>query len=100
MGDRGNIIVKYNEDIVYLYTHWGGSELYSILRRALGKKERWGDHAYLTRIIFCEMVKDDMEGTTGYGISSTEGDGGTDIVVDVVKQTVQGQPFEDFIKNG
>ncbi|QDP57889.1 MAG: hypothetical protein Unbinned1693contig1002_33 [Prokaryotic dsDNA virus sp.] len=97
MGDRGNIIVKYNEDIVYLYTHWGGSELYDVLKRALSRKERWNDPSYLTRIIFCEMVKDDVEGSTGYGISSTAGDGGTDIIVDVAKQTVQGQSFEEFI---
>ncbi|MHA2380893.1 MAG: hypothetical protein ACXADS_16610, partial [Candidatus Thorarchaeota archaeon] len=30
---------------------------------------RWTDDVYLARIIFCEMVRGDVTGMTGYGIS-------------------------------
>ena len=70
MGDRGNIVV----DGVWLYTHWGGYDLKRILKDALIKgKDRWTDTPYLTRIIFCEMIKEDVNGMTGYGISNEMG---------------------------
>lgn len=77
MGDRANILVKYDDDDpgVYLYTHWGGSGLPEDLQYALGRKERWTDAPYLTRIIFCAMVRGNESGTTGYGISSCLTDG-------------------------
>jgi hypothetical protein len=91
MGDRANILVKdsYDQNGVYLYTHWGGTDLPFTLQEALKKKWRWGDTSYLTRIIFCEMVKGEEEGETGFGISSKVGDGDDRIlVVDDDKGTV------------
>lgn len=89
MGDRGNIIVKDDESTVYLYTHWTGSDLPIVIKAALQRgKDRWDDGAYLARILFCELVKGDEMETTGFGISSIMGDGGTDITVDVDKQVV------------
>jgi len=91
MGDRANIYIKEDEKHgVYLYTHWGGYELPEKLRTALKRgKGRWNDAAYLARIVFCEMVKGDEEGSTGYGISSRLQDNEHPIiVVDTVKQTV------------
>lgn len=92
MGDRANILVKDNsEDTgVYLYTHWGGTDLPSRLQQALRKEERWSDSQYLTRIIFCAMIdREDWDGTTGYGISSMVGDGDDRILeVNVEKATV------------
>lgn len=89
MGDRGNIIVKDGESKVYLYTHWTGSELPEVLKSALRRgKSRWDDGQYLARIIFCEMVKGQEMDETGFGISSTIGDGGTDITVNVDDQKV------------
>jgi len=75
MGDRGNICVHFDKDKeVYLYTHWEGSEIKEILHRALSSeigKNRWDDPAYLTRIIFCEMVGEkNFRGETGFGIST------------------------------
>lgn len=41
------------------------------LKKALVRgKSRWDDAPYLARIIFCEMVKDDVEGLTGWGITT------------------------------
>lgn len=72
MGDRANIVVRMNQwenqPEVYLYTHWDGHSLWKTLQTALAKRWRWDDESYLTRIIFCEMVKGSEEGETGYGI--------------------------------
>jgi len=66
MGDRANVLISG----VYLYTHWGGRHLPFIVRDALKKKWRWDDDAYLTRIVFCEMVKGQEAEETGFGICS------------------------------
>jgi hypothetical protein len=71
MGDRANIVVKQPDGSrIYLYSHWGGWEMPGTLRDALDRHQRWEDPAYLTRIIFCEMVKIDCGGATGFGIST------------------------------
>lgn len=93
MGDRANIVVKSNagKDRVCLYTHWQGYKLPDVLRAALVRGEsRLFDYQYLTRIIFCEMIKDDVEGITGFGISQHLGDGTDQVItVDIDAQTVQ-----------
>lgn len=68
MGDRGQIAVVHGEGAVYLYSHWGGTELAAVLRSALLKKWRWDDNEYLTRIIFDEMVGDSQGSEMSYGI--------------------------------
>lgn len=93
MGDRGNIVIKQRQpegSYLYFYTHWNGSEIAETVQNALKRgKERWDDEQYLARIIFCEMIKDDVMATDGYGISTSMGDNEHDfIVVDVDKQTV------------
>lgn len=89
MGDRANVKVVDGDSTVFLYTHWSGTELPGILKTALARKVRWDDGAYLTRIIFQEMVGDDT-GESGYGISSTVGDGEDRVlIVDVGTQTVE-----------
>lgn len=103
MGDRGNIIVKDSDSTVYLYTHWTGSDLPEVIKSGLVRgKDRWDDGSYLARILFCEMVKGQEMDTTGFGISSVMGDGGTDIIVNIDDQTVVEDgdppiPFEEFV---
>jgi len=109
MGDRANIKMIDDNGAIFLYSHWGGSELPSILHTALSKKWRWDDSAYLTRIIFCEMVKGQEDQETGFGISTHIPDNGhLIIVVDSNKgrvslETERGQtvfkpiPFEVFV---
>lgn len=102
MGDRGQILIK--DTGIYLYTHWSGYTLKKILQTALQRKQRWNDVEYLTRIIFCEMIGDDIKGETGYGIGNIEhGDLNNPLlIVDVKKQTIIGDDliwsFEKFIK--
>jgi hypothetical protein len=83
VGDRANIIChQYPETpAVWIYTHWHGSELPSLLANALDTpqaKARIGDPSYLTRIVFCQIIKqvDDLDGETGWGIGTTECDNG------------------------
>lgn len=116
MGDRGNIVMKQRkpkDSFLYFYTHYSGSDIASITQNALKRgKDHWSDEQYLARIVFCELVKDDIEGTHGFGISTYMGDNEHDfIVLDAEKQTVscvrEGDPaatpkkswsFEQFVK--
>ena len=55
----------------------------------LKRNQRWDDEPYLTRIIFSEMIKDNIEDETGYGISTYICDNSYPIlVVDTEKQEV------------
>lgn len=110
MGDRGNIAIVQDvktEDgekvCIYFYTHHSGSELPQILKDALVRgKDRWDDSPYLSRIIFSEMIKDYVMGTTGYGISTEICDNNHEIIyVDPNHQEVyideDSWTFEEFI---
>lgn len=95
MGNRANIFLAEPSYTaapatgVFLYTHWGGFELPLVLQDALKRSEsRWND-SYLGRVIFSEMVKGDVLGTTGYGISTALTDNSYPIIrVDRESQTV------------
>jgi hypothetical protein len=73
MGDRANIVIhEGNEPEIYLYSHWAGNDLRYDLADALRLGiARWTDAAYLTRIIFCMMIRNESpDSTTWYGIST------------------------------
>jgi len=80
MGDRANVYVV-DQTIsgtevrgIFLYTHWRGYELPEHLRRALDSgtaRARWGDSAYLTRILIHDLFENDRGGDTGSGVSTT-----------------------------
>ncbi len=73
MGDRNNIKITYNNgQSVYLYSHWGGSELRDIVADAVRTSGRVDDESYFTRVLFCKMLGDDLRdwrGETGFGIA-------------------------------
>jgi hypothetical protein len=98
---RRNIALDYGEGRkVYLYTHWGAEDLEDVLREALGRgRSRWDDPPYLARIIFSEMIRDDLFETTGYGIAPYAIDKREfpTIEVDFEKRTVDGVPFEEIV---
>jgi len=111
MGDRGEVVlieggVADNALPIRLYTHWGASELHTVVANALKRgKGRWGDDSYLNRIIFSEMIKDNVEGETGYGITIGEsGDAWRIIFVNHGEQVVTdtslaGQwTFEEYVE--
>lgn len=72
MGDRANVYIKQSADHgVYLYTHWGGTELPVLVQTSLRRAEsRWGDDAYLARAIFSDMIQGHERDLTGFGISA------------------------------
>ena len=108
MGDRANVKVLDRSDDkvheVYLYTHYDGQDLPLMVRDALERGiDRWDDVQYLTRVIFCEMIQDDVMGSTGYGITAREYDGGRTVIVDPDKSeiTLKGgkvYSFNEFAK--
>lgn len=74
MGDRGNIVLHDKGAKIYLYTHWSGSNIQEVLKRALIKgRGRWGDPDYLHRVIFQELIGKNTD-VTGFGLSTRLGD--------------------------
>ena len=80
MGTRAQVLIK--DTGVYLYQHWDGDGLFQIVKDAIAKGLRWNDEEYLTRIIFSEMIKNDIAGETGYGIG-TEQHGDIEFLVEI-----------------
>lgn len=77
MGNRNSIVIQeelnaYGVDPnpLYLYSHWHGQELDQVVATALNRgRSRRNDSAYLTRIIVSDLLREDLDGTTGFGIS-------------------------------
>lgn len=71
MGTRAQVHIK--DTGVYLYQHWDGDGLADKVKTAMKSEagqDRLNDPDYLGRIIFCQMVKDNMKESTGYGIGT------------------------------
>lgn len=107
MGTRGNIKVISGRSTVYLYQHYDADNLPYKLQSALLRAKagcRLSDGQYLGRMIFSEMIQENIMGATGYGISSDLHDGDDRVLtVDVDNQTIQYNktyekiPFSVFI---
>lgn len=54
MGDRREIIFRFGNVDIYLYSHWCGSELPRFLSQALqlSSRDRWDDPSYLMPELF------------------------------------------------
>ena len=73
MGDRSQVCIKDDDARVYLYSHWGGEDIYHAAAQGLKRApDRWQDPEHLARNIFCEMVRDSENETTGFGIGVAE----------------------------
>lgn len=88
MGTRGNIrIHNGNQDrSVYLYSHWDSdTALPTAVKTALTRAvSRWDDPTYLARVIFTDLIRDDINSVTGYGIAASPKDvDGQDLILDV-----------------
>jgi len=92
MGNRANVFVKdqFGPGGVFLYSHSGGEDLPRVMQTALARgRERWQVASYLARVIVCDMVRDDLDGMYGCGISASLGDNEHPILgVDVHSQSV------------
>ena len=71
MGDKSNIVIQEsNGNRIYLYGHWMGEDAINVVAEVLGRRQRWNDESYLARMLFSKMVEGDIDGETGYGIST------------------------------
>lgn len=71
MGDRANIAVLQGDgSAVVLYTHSGGYNLPEKLHTAIGRRARWNNTQYLSRIIFDSMSESCQGEETGFGITT------------------------------
>lgn len=107
MRQRRNIKLEYRKidengikDFpIYFYTHWNAELLPQVIKDALTRgKDRWGDESYTARIIFSEMIKDEVLELTRYGITPYEIDPQyPTITVNLEHQLVDGVPFSKYI---
>lgn len=98
MGDRANIAVIQpdGKSAVYIYSHWDGLEgMFKKLQKALKRKQRWDDHSYLCRIIIAEVIRDDLDSDTGYGVATEIGDNEHPILVVNPQEGYVGLAHED-----
>ena len=94
MGCRGTIEIwnhaaSDDEAPVVLYTHWGANDMLANLKSVLRRKKIWSDAPYLSRMIFCQMIRGEERGETGFGIQTSNiGDAEQEIIVDCDRQEV------------
>ena len=93
MGNRANYGFRSGHNTVFLYGHWAG-EPYMAERLASALREaqpRWDDDAYATRIAISQLIGDDWNSETGWGIYVNEiGDNENPVfVVDWASRTVE-----------
>ncbi len=91
MGDRANFgFVQPNGNTVVLYGHWAGYQMLGRLADAvIAARPRWNDSSYATRIAISQLVADQWNMETGWGIYVNEiGDNEHKIaIVDFNQQT-------------
>jgi hypothetical protein len=91
MGDRANFgFVQPNGNTIVLYGHWAGYNMLSNLAEAVFKaRPRWNDPSYATRITISNMIADQWNMETGWGLYVNEiGDNEHKIaIIDFEQQT-------------
>jgi len=69
MGARTNFSFKTDGQAINLYSHWGGESAYQDLANALAKAEpRWNDISYGIRIAISQIIGNNWDSETGYGL--------------------------------
>lgn len=78
MGDRATLVLIPNQparlvdepQCLYLYVHWHGSDLPQRVAQGLWDgRPRWGEPAYMARILVCSVLGDDLHEIDGFGLS-------------------------------
>lgn len=74
MGDRANFgFVQPNGHTIVLYGHWAGDHMLGKLADAvIAAKPRWTDPSYATRIAISQIIRDDWNMETGFGLYVNE----------------------------
>ena len=91
MGDRANFgFVQPNGNTIVLYGHWAGYQMLGRLADAvIAARPRWNDTAYATRIAISQLIGNEWNSETGWGLHVNEiGDNEHKIaIVDWAQQT-------------
>jgi hypothetical protein len=71
MGDRANFGFRQsNGETIVLYGHWAGYDMLANLASAVSAaRGRWTDESYATRIAVSQLVGDEWNKETGWGLS-------------------------------
>lgn len=71
MGDRANFGFRQsNGETIVLYGHWAGYEMLKQLAFAVeAARPRWTDESYATRIAISNLIGDNWNAQTGWGLS-------------------------------
>jgi hypothetical protein len=74
VGDRANFgFVQPNGNTVVLYGHWAGYQMLGKLADAvIAARPRWNDSSYATRIAISQIVGDQWNAETGWGLYVNE----------------------------
>lgn len=74
MGDRANFgFVQPNGNTIVLYGHWAGYNMLGRLADAvIEARPRWNDSSYATRIAISQIVGDQWNEETGWGLHVNE----------------------------
>lgn len=100
MGDRANFgFVQPNGNTIVLYGHWAGNNMLGKLADAvIAARPRWTDAAYATRIVTSQLIADQWNMETGWGLHVNEiGDNEHKIaVIDWAQQTFSLHQEDDF----
>jgi len=74
MGDRANFgFVQPNGQTVILYGHWAGHQMLGKLADAvIAARPRWNDSSYATRIAISNLIGDQWNMETGWGLYVNE----------------------------
>ena len=74
MGDRANFgFVQPNGQTIVLYGHWAGHQMLGKLADAvIAARPRWNDSSYATRIAISNIIGDQWNMETGWGLYVNE----------------------------
>ncbi len=74
MGARTTWAIKTEKNtdaVVWLYSHWGGDSKFEDTQKALSLAEpRWEDSTYGARIFISQIIGDQWDRETGFGITT------------------------------
>lgn len=76
MGDKATVGLIFGQPstetptVTYVYSHWHGADLPQRVAQGIWDgRPRWGEAAYMARIILCAVMGDDYGEIDGFGLS-------------------------------
>lgn len=106
MGDRVVYTLKQSDGKeLSLYSHWGGYTRFKDLAYAIGKAQpRWNDESYCARIIISQLIGNQWDSETGFGLWAGSDNGASEydpITIHLDYKTVEYEgnykTFDEFI---